>query len=269
METRLVEVTVIAETKKGEPVMGLNRESFKLTDGGHEEPIRVFAFGTTSGPSTVLPVLPPNTFSNQLSLPGAQASSATVVLFDGLNTRIEDQAYARQQIIKFLALLKPEDHVGLYVMGRGPRVLQEITGDSSALLKAIADYRGELNRSMEVPLQDPEMSVPAHFDAWLGELSFTLIDYYARDRALRTVRMLVAIANHLQWLPGRKNLIWVSGSFPSWIESDTVAPGRKICPRQARSDAGYRAGHPCPKQRQSRHLSGGRTWADRTTGVQP
>jgi hypothetical protein len=66
------------------------------------------------------------------------------------------------------------------------------------------------------------------FDSWLQELSLNLVERYAKDRALRTVRSLVAIAHHLERVPGRKNLIWVSGSFPvRWIARDTVPlPGR-------------------------------------------
>jgi len=217
VETRLGQVNVVVETRKGEPAAGLTRDDFRLSDEGREEAICVFTAGATRGPDISLPALPPNTFSNQLERSGSTSSSAAVILFDGLNTRIEDQAYARAQIQKFLAQLRPEDRVGLYVMGRGPRVLQEITGDSSALLKALAEYRGELNHTLEVPLQDPEMSMPAHFDAWLGELTFGLIDYYARDRALRTVRLLEAIANHLQPLGLRNRLLASENQFQRFL----------------------------------------------------
>jgi hypothetical protein len=108
------------------------------------EPVR-------SSVDTRLPTPPPNTFSNQIERSGSPSSSVTVILFDGLKTRIEDQAYARLQIEKFLAKLEPEDRVGLYVMGCGPYVLQEITGDSSSLLKALRDYRSELNRTLDLP----------------------------------------------------------------------------------------------------------------------
>ncbi len=230
--TRLVQVVVVAETRNGEPVPGLTREDFKLSDGGREETISIFSTGVPQAPVTRLPSLPPDTFSNRLERSDSASSSATVILFDGLNTRTEDQAYARGQIMKFFSQLKPDDRVGLYVMGRGPRVLQEIAGDPSNLLKALADYRGELNRTLEAPLQDPEISMPAHFDAWLRELAFGLFDYYAHDRAFRTVRMLVAIANHLQRLPGRKNLIWVSGSFPAWLGSNSVVLWRRPSPNR-------------------------------------
>jgi len=221
--TRLVEVVVVAETKKGEPVTDLKQEDFSLSDGGREEPISVFTAGKTKESGTKLMPLPAGTFSNRFDWSGPASSGVTVILIDGLNTRIQDQPYVRMQVQKFLTQLKPGSNVGLYVMGRGPRVLQEVTGDVSALKKALADYRGELTPSLDTPLYDMDMSPATHFDAWLGELTFGLVDYFDRDRSLRTVRLLESIANHLYRLPGRKNLIWVSGSFPDWILTNTAS----------------------------------------------
>jgi VWFA-related protein len=220
--TRLVEVVVVAEDKKGEPVEDLKKEDFSLSDGGHKETLSLFLPGKFKDPGAKLPPVPPGSFSNRFDWSGTQSSSATVILFDGLNTRIQDQAYAKAQIQKFLSQLKPEDRVGLYVMGRGPRVLQEVTGDTSALSAALENYHGELSPSLDIPLYDMDMGVGANLDAWLGELTFDLVDHFAADRALRTVRLLESIANHLYRLPGRKNLIWVSGSFPSWIRANSI-----------------------------------------------
>src|SRR5512135_2176978 len=124
--TRLVEVVVVAETKRGEPVTDLKKEDFSLSDGGREEPIGLFVAGKPKESGTKIMPLPAGTFSNRFDGLGPAASGVTVILFDGLNTRIEDQPYARSQIQKFVSQLKPGSNVGLYVMGRGPRVLQEV-----------------------------------------------------------------------------------------------------------------------------------------------
>jgi VWFA-related protein len=222
--THLIEVSVVARTKQGEPAAGLSRDDFSLFDDGRPQQIALFRPETSRPAKTVSPPLPPNVFTNRFA--GAP-TGATAILFDGLNTRLIDQAYARQQLVKFIRQLQPEDRVALYVMGRGPRVLQDFTGDSAMLLKAIAGYKGGAAPSLDAPMYDPALSAPARFDAWLGELTFNLYDYYGTDRAFRTVRALIAIANHLEHLPGRKNLIWVSGSFPVAIGGDTIeSPGR-------------------------------------------
>ncbi len=228
--TRLVEVSVVAETKKGEPVTDLTKEDFTLLDGGRPEQITVFDTASSQQSLSGGRRLPDNMFSNHRNQFAGNQVSATVILFDGLNTQITDRDYARRQIVKFLKQMRPEDRVALYVLGRGPRVLQDFTSDPKVLLKALASYDSskQIAGSLDSPLYDPALSPTAQLDAWLGELSFNLYQHYSSVRAFRTVRTLVAIANHLQRLPGRKNLLWVAGSFPLYVGIDTAPePKRK------------------------------------------
>ncbi len=224
--SRLVEVHVIAESPNGEPVEDLTREDFALFDGGVRERISLFAvesprlIGSSAGP------LPPNTFSNRIERFGA-SSSVTAILFDGLNTPAADPSYARRQIIRFLEELEPRDKVALYALGRGLNVLQDFTSESEALVHALENYNGDwTSEPDQATWGSPAPGLP-QFRSWLSELKQNLVEYYARDRALRTIRSLVAIANHLERLPGRKNLIWVSGSFPVWISRDSVPLPRR------------------------------------------
>jgi VWFA-related protein len=234
--THLVEISVTAQSKQGEPVTGLTQDDFTLLDEGTPQKIAYLRAEASKPASAPQRKLPPNLFTNRLDAGGSVLESATVILFDGLNTRLTDQAYARDQILKFLRQLKPGERVALYAMGRGPRVLQDFTEDSSALIKALATYKGGAAASLSAPLYDPATSGAEHFDAWLGELTFDLYDYYGEDRAFRTVRALTAIAGHLQQIPGRKNLIWVSGSFPVALDGDSVALPKKSGPRESGKD---------------------------------
>lgn len=224
--TRLVEVSVVAETRGGEAVGDLKRDEFRLFDQGREQQISAFTPPAAARPAPARP-LPPNTFSNRLDRLGAPAG-ATVILFDGLNTRLTDQAYARQQVLKFLRQLRPGERVALYVLGRGPRILQDFTSDAAAVREALEKFQGEPSPSLDAPLYDPAMSAGDHFGAWLGELALNLVEHFEEDRAFRTARSLIAIAHHLERLPGRKNLLWVSGSFPISIELEQL-------PRPSRS----------------------------------
>jgi VWFA-related protein len=224
--TRLVEVSVVAETKEGQAVADLKQEEFRLFDQGREQRIAAFAPPAAARPAPARP-LPPNTFSNRLDKLGAPAG-ATVILFDGLNTRLTDQAYARRQVLKFLRQLRPGERVALYVLGRGPRILQDFTSDVAAVRDALEKFQGEPSPSLDFPLYDPAVSAAEHFGAWLGELAVNLIEHFEEDRAFRTARSLIAIAQHLERLPGRKNLLWVSGSFPISIELEQL-------PRPSRS----------------------------------
>jgi VWFA-related protein len=227
--THYVEVSVIARTKQGEPVRSLTRDDFTLLDEGRPQQISVFR-AETARTTEAAPPLPANMFSNRPRDAGAAPSGASIILFDGLNTRFTDQVYARLQILKFIREMQPGDRVALYVMGRGPRVIQDFTSDAGALASALENHKSGAAPSLDVPLYEPSMAGAAQFDAWLGELTFGLYDYYGKDRAFRTVRALIAIAEHVERLPGRKNLIWVSGSFPVSIGGNSVAAPRKAVP---------------------------------------
>ena len=224
VSARVVRVDVIAEDEDGRPVRDLRREELVLSDEGREESITSFT-APPDEPDAPLPRREPpaNTFTNRLETLPAAPASVTAILFDGLNTPMANQEFAKQQVIGFLRQLPPGNRVSLYTLGLGPRVLVDFTTDTEPLVRALEQYRGEGRAEPgETPLPLPDAGLE-RFDSWLQELSLNLVERYAKDRALRTVRSLVAIANHLERVPGRKNLIWVSGSFPvRWIARDSV-----------------------------------------------
>jgi len=107
--THLVQINLVVHDKKGQPVADLTRDDFVLVDQG--QPQKISIFSVDSGRPLPAPgraaaakpaALPPNYFSNRLERPSGTPSSATVILFDGLNTRFEDQACARSELVKFL-----------------------------------------------------------------------------------------------------------------------------------------------------------------------
>ena len=46
--------------------------------------------------------------------------------------------------------------------------------------------------------------------------------FYTRNRVMGTLAVFKFIANHLERVPGRKNLIWVSGAFPMIFGDETL-----------------------------------------------
>ena len=218
--SRIVEVSVVAEDKQGRPVVDLRAEELVLTDGGRPE--RIVSFTAQPLPSAAATALPPGTFTNRLDRLADGSPSVTAILFDGLNTPMARQSYARQQVLAFLKQVEPGNTMALYTLGRGLNVLQDLTRDPRPLVRALEQYRGELSPETGVARLDTAGTGLERFGSWLDELETNLIEHYAKDRALRTLRSLVAIANHLEKVPGRKNLVWVSGSFPVWIGRDRV-----------------------------------------------
>jgi len=222
--TRLVQISVVVQDRKGAPVADLKREDFQIRDNGKPQKITQFSVESNGKLPSAPAQLPPNLFTNELEQRAGTPSSVTIILLDSLNTKWEDQAYAKAQVVKFLQTIQPGDRVGIYTLGRGLRVLHDFTTDSSKLLERLKHFSGE-------NLPDLAASEPAVMDNeslalnnWLtgGGGGGVEADFYTVNRVIGTLRSLEFIANHLSRLPGRKNLIWVSGGFPLDIGFDSL-----------------------------------------------
>jgi VWFA-related protein len=224
--TRLVQVSAIVHTKKGEPVTDLKQEDFQIFDNGKPQKISFFQEESNAilpGPADTQK-LPPNTFTNRLEQKSGVPASVTVILLDALNTRITDQQYAKQQVIKFLQTIEPEDHVGIYTLGASLRMLHDYTTDSKQLLQQLAAYNGKVLPSATSLGPDTEPD-SLELNNWIGMrgMGGAERDFYTINRVRGTLRALEFIADHLSAIPGRKNLIWVSGGFPLLIGFDNPA----------------------------------------------
>jgi VWFA-related protein len=236
--TQLVQVNVIVKDRHGQLVPGLTSQDFSVFDDGKPQKISIFRVEATRPSAAAWPKLPPHTFSNMPERHAGASPAVTVILLDALNTPWSSQAQARLQVLKFLQQLRPGDPVALYALGGDLRVLHDFTTDASVLIAALARYRGR--PATELEASDPSnwdtsggMVEPSQLDEasssdsgstgsqdaaalqqWLTGSTNYAAEYYMNQRVRKTVDALVAIANHLEGLPGRKNLIWVSGGFP-------------------------------------------------------
>jgi len=221
--TRLVQVNVVVHDKKGQPVADLKKEDFQIKVDGRVQPISVFSVDSAGALPTSKEPLPPNTFTNRLEQRPGTPSTVTIILLDGLNTRFADQAYAKQQVVKYLETIEPGDHIGLYALGGTLRVLHDYTSDSTELLRKLADYKGGALPGTPSPGQ-PFGGDSLLLDQWVrGGGSPAERSFYLNNRIEGTLHAIEFIANHLARLPGRKNLIWVSGGFPLTIGFDNIA----------------------------------------------
>lgn len=243
--TRLVEVNVIVQDKKGNPVKGLTKDDFKLLDQGQPQNISLVysdADAPAAASASTAP-LPPNVYTNRSVVPG----NVTVILFDALNTTIQDQQYARDQVIKVLRQLSPEDHVAIYLLTRRLQILHDFTFDLNTLLHAVDKFSGvdaaHVDSSLSTPSIAPGSGSPPGMNSADAGSELTLPgflagvssqryeDYVNVDRALITADAFAAIADHLAHIPGRKSVVWISGGFPLSIglDSDTsFLSGREI-----------------------------------------
>ncbi|HZT68826.1 MAG TPA: VWA domain-containing protein [Terriglobia bacterium] len=233
--THMVQVNVIVKDDHGHPVPGLSQSDFTIFDDGKPQEISSFAVEQTRPPVSIPPV-PPDIFTNIPDRQSGGSPAVTVILFDGLNTRWEDQARVRVQILKFLKQLQPADRVGLYTLDTRLVMLHDFTSDSESLVKALNSYSGRSGNEVKDSEADNAENPPQWVDSvqdlqgmsgalssaavsngiaqWLANAVAAEANYYMNQRVAMTVNALVAIADHLQGVPGRKNLVWVSSGFP-------------------------------------------------------
>ncbi len=223
--TRAVEVNVVVHNRQGQPIENLSRDDFELFDEGVKQDIATLRVERTHPPAGApAPAqLPPNFFSNQAIYRPGTTQAITVVLMDGLNTPFADQFHARDQLIKFLSTLTANDRVALYFLGRELRVLHDFTDDAASLLAALK--RRNIYAGAELADSSPDASNTgnADLDAFLDRSNQALSDFQTTERVRITLNAIEAIAQHVSSLPGRKNLVWVSGGFPFSIGMDEMS----------------------------------------------
>jgi VWFA-related protein len=197
---RRVIVDVVVSDSLGRPVSGLTADDFSVREDGAPQRIRSFDvhdFETISDSLPALPAsLPANTFVN---IPkGPERGPLYVVLLDLLNIEMSDQPTARAQLLEFVRNKPLGSRFAIFVLTDHLYQVQGFTEDRN-ILAEVADPR------------NPHSRIPK---------LFLYADNYRPY--ISTPGVLASIGNYLADLPGRKNLIWFSSSFPSVIMPDSA-----------------------------------------------
>jgi VWFA-related protein len=228
--TRAVAVDVVVTRGQDEPVTSLSKQDFQILEDGKPQPIDFFEEHTApalSGAALApLAKMPPHVYTNIPSVP--QGDSVNVLLLDSLNTDREDQQYVHEQILEFLKTMKPDARIAIFALGSKLRFIQGFTADSSLLQAALKDpkygfsvEKPDSSRSIQDKQDDLEdvgrlagmgMSKEGIEALQVSQAEFA--NYQADQRVAMTLEALQNIARYLAGVPGRKNLIWFSSSFP-------------------------------------------------------
>ncbi len=239
-KTRLVLVDVMVRDRSGHPVHGLTRENFRLTENKTAESLRSFEEfnAETSKPvrGPELPQFPPGTFTDYQ--PVATNGPLNILLIDRLNTPTDAQAYLQDQLRHYLRKAPAGTRIAIFGLNAKLSFLQGFTADP-AVLRAAVDHK--LGASPSDLLDDPggssnqtsasdelaSMNGSAHMQQATADIVAQVQQFEAQTQAYQlqlriqyTIDAFDELAHYLSAFPGRKNLLWFSGSFPIGVLPD-------------------------------------------------
>lgn len=262
--TRLIQVDVIAQDGHGGAITDLTPEDFVILEDGKEQKLTTVTFQKSDGTKVQVQALPPNTFTNKPSF--SARSTLNVVLMDALNTNIADQTNARKQMIKFIQKMPADEPIAVYALGNKLSLIQDFTTDPKILQQAIENvnashalvnkgtaeeqlpqgYFDQISGNISgvspgVPLGQeagmgggPGNNTQAQIDLMMFQQE--VINLQDDLRAQYTTDCLRALARRLTGFIGRKNLIWLSASFPVAVSPDVALGANAFSGTRSRAD---------------------------------
>ena len=249
-QAQLVQLDVSVTDSSGRPITGLQQSDFTVLEDGQPQVIRAFephlpnTVQAAKSAATPKLSLPPNTFTNRVA--GPPEGPLSILLLDLWNTPVSDQAYARKQTIEFLKGLPPGKTIAMFVLGSRLTLVQGFSDDPATLVASAERIMNENSLLLRTDAERqqfqgaaddigriarPAVNAPGAPAGALTNLqtggSLDLGHAQARqrtnammeadrtaNRVYTTLDALSALARSVSSYPGRKNLIWLSGSFP-------------------------------------------------------
>ncbi len=237
--TNLVVIDVTVTDSRQNPVHGLKQSDFTLMENNIPQRVKNFeehvpAPASDSSKVVALPKLPPGLFSNRAV--AASNGPVNVVLLDSLNTPLEDQPYVRSQLVEFVKKQPPGTRIAIFGLSSSLTMLQGFTSDPEVLKAALTSKTGIRQPSdllvntvtggsptdttystlwASNPNETPDQDL-VYAQALANVQRFEALQtaFQLQLRSKYTLDAFNLLARYLVGIPGRKNVIWFSASFP-------------------------------------------------------
>ena len=230
--TKIVILDVVVTDSKQNPVHNLSASDFTVFEDNAPQHIKSFDEHSAASAKTEPPLdLPPGNFTNYTSVPAD--APLNVLLLDTLNTPNDAQIYVRNQIRLFLKKSPPNVPIAIFGLSSRLWLLQPFTADPR-LLQAAVDHKtprtsplmdnaatGDKTDSLSEKMVEAKAAVNPYVVQRMQQFEAQQSSDNLQNRARYTLDAMNQLARYLSGLPGRKNLIWFSGSFPISILPDS------------------------------------------------
>lgn len=232
-QANLVIVDVVVRDK-GNPIRGLKQGDFHILENGKEQKITVFEEhkATDALQVSTAPQLPPNVYSDTPQY--TMTSAANVLLLDAMNTPYTAQVLIRKAMVDDLRTIPDGTQIAVFKLDAKLHIISGFTSDKGAIAKLLEKGPGLAEPS---PVMDP------HFTEALSQLSNLAGGAGATTSAQQnmqefaqqqsnfqgnlqgesTMDAFTQLARYLSTIPGRKNLIWYTGTVPFSFPNGSTA----------------------------------------------
>jgi VWFA-related protein len=229
----LVQLDVVV-TDRGSAVHNIDRSRFHIVEDGKEQTISSFEEHQPAPIPTQAykpVVLPPHTYSNAPLYP--QASAFNVLLLDGLNTPLDKQTDVRRQMVEYMGKIAPGTSLAVFTLASRLRMITGFTTDPSLLSNALqsakttprtSDVVGSslaVSSDTDTTLDNfTGSSASGDWGGMLEQWDADITAFQDDERVRMTLDAFQQLALYLGGIPGRKNIIWFSASFPIGVDPD-------------------------------------------------
>ncbi len=232
--SQLVILDVVVQDRAGNPVHGLKREDFLVKEVKNPQTIRNFeAFNSAQPPAHPLqmPHLPPGQFTDYS--PVATGGPLNILLLDTLNTPMADQSFVRSQLQQYVKHAQPGIRIAIFGLTSHLTLLQGFTANPEILKNAVEHKliprssvvlddpaAGIANLSLSSALDDMGVVQSTEAAANLAQFEAETKGFQLDLRVRYTIDAFHNLGKYLSAFPGRKNIMWFSGSFPLSVMPD-------------------------------------------------
>jgi VWFA-related protein len=254
--TRMVTLEVVVKDRHGNHVTGLKPGDFKLFEQSADERekrqqaianFQEIHFQDLVNQSGGQVKVPAGVYTNLVTLQ-KNPVPPTILLIDGLNTAVKDQAQVQVQMQRILKQIPNDIPVAIFLLGRRLRMLQDFSTDPKLLQIALSRSFSSAASGLVAkdPLDDPNQasaqledlagySATGNFQQDPVSAQIRTLAEVAKEveqqqyktlmdrRVEITAEALTSIGRHVAGYPGRKNLLWVSSDFPIKLNGALLA----------------------------------------------
>ncbi len=250
--SRLVDVTVVALDKNGNPVTNLTKDDFALFDNGKPRLLSLCRYegGTPSNApqAAVEPKpapLPQFVFTNRVEAGIEEDRNITAVVIDAANTDLRDQMFVKAHTARLLRALAPQTRVAIYLLGSEFQVIHDFTDDMTLLrahleqvsLKVQAQRLSDVEQAAldaeaildQIEARKTHYAGPVFRAVQAQDKTAIAGDVNSNaaiqgDRVESTLAALEFLGRHLAPVPGRKSIVWISGGISIFSQLVSTSP---------------------------------------------